>query len=228
MKDYYALLGLEQKATKAEIKKNYRLLASKYHPDKNSAPSAAGTFIAITEAYDTLSNRKSRAAYDLIRWQALKNKQANQDSYTAVVPPQESTRSLRNKAQQKRSIKYHKTKGEVKKTLLLNLESLYILGRYVLLIMAMTLMAVILNSALTEILSGVETSIGIRLVLGILIAFLIWGLFKIALNIITEIKKDLVLFSIYYKITHKKAIQFALPVFVLGLILYLLILQFYR
>ena len=67
MKDYYGLLGLEQKATKSDIKKNYRLLATKFHPDKNSDPKAAQIFIAITEAYDTLSNRKSRARYDLLR-----------------------------------------------------------------------------------------------------------------------------------------------------------------
>lgn len=228
MKDYYALLGLEQKATKAEIKKNYRLLANKYHPDKNSSPRAAETFIAITEAYDTLSNRKNRVAYDLMRWQALKDKQTNQESYTTAAPTRESTRTQRNKAQQKRSIKYHETKGESKKTLLLILESLHILSRYALLIIVMTLMAVILSSAVTEILSGLEASFGIRLGLCAVIISLIWGLVKIALHIITEIKKDLVLFSIYYKITHSKAIQFALPIFVFVLILYLLILNYYR
>ena len=61
MKDYYSLLGLDQNATKAEIKKNYRLLATKFHPDKNTEPEAGAKFSAITEAYDVLSDRKSRA-----------------------------------------------------------------------------------------------------------------------------------------------------------------------
>ena len=228
MKDYYRLLGLEQKATKAEIKKNYRLLATKFHPDKNSDPGAEGKFIEITEAYDTLSNRKSRAAYDLLRWQALKNKQTNQESHTIFVPPRESTRSRRNKAQQKRGIKYHQTNGEVNKKLLLVLESLYIFSRYALSIIAMTLMGVILKGALTDLLSGLGSSIGITIGLCLIIGFLIWGLRKVTLHIITEVKKDMALFSIYYKITHRKATQFAFSVFGLILIFYLFILQSYR
>ncbi len=228
MKDYYGLLGLDQKATKTDIKKSYRLLANKFHPDKNSDPSAEGKFIAITEAYDTLSNRKSRAAYDLLRWQALKNKQAHQESHTIFVPPRESTRSRRNKAQQKRSIKYHQAKDEIKKKLLLTFESLYIFSRYIFSILAMTLIVVILKGALTELLYGSRSSIGIVIGLFFFVVLLFWGVMKITLHSISEIKKDMAFFSIYFKITHKKAVQFVVPVFVLALIVYLLILQAYR
>lgn len=222
MKDYYSLLGIEQKATKAEIKKNYRLLATKYHPDKSSDPGSAAKFIAITEAYDTLSNRKSRAQYDLVRWQALKKKQAtNRKSFTVVTPPRESTRTRRNKAQKKRSLKYQQASSSAKKTGLLLSESLFILSRYILHILAITLIAVILSSVWSEIFVGFDAGIINGLLLCALALVLLWSIYKLAENMLTELKKDLVLFSIFYKITHRKALLFALPVFAIILCIYL-------
>jgi len=63
MKDYYSLLDVNRNATKADIKSSYRRLAVKYHPDKSSDPDSASRFIAVTEAYDVLSNKKRRAQY---------------------------------------------------------------------------------------------------------------------------------------------------------------------
>lgn len=227
MKDYYGLLGLQQKATKADIKKNYRQLATKYHPDKNSDPKAAEVFIAITEAYDTLSNRKRRAQYDLLRWQKIKNEQAaaRESSYRTVVPPRESTRSRRNKAQNKRSAKYHKAKGSGPKALLLILESLYILSRYILHVFAITLMAVVLPSAIKQIMPGFIDGIILGVGVSIFSAALVYGIYKIVQHAYVEIKKDIAIFSIYYKITHRKAISYTLPIFAFMLTLYLLLLK---
>jgi len=63
-KDYYASLGLERGASEAEIKKAYRKLAHKYHPDVSKESGAEARFKEIAEAYQTLKDPEKRAAYD--------------------------------------------------------------------------------------------------------------------------------------------------------------------
>lgn len=64
-RDYYEVLGLNKDSSQAEIKKAYRKLALKYHPDKNSGnKEAEERFKEVSEAYEVLSDSQKRATYD--------------------------------------------------------------------------------------------------------------------------------------------------------------------
>lgn len=63
-KDYYKILGVERAAGEEEIKKAYRKLARKYHPDVSKELNAKERFQEVSEAYETLRDKEKRAAYD--------------------------------------------------------------------------------------------------------------------------------------------------------------------
>ena len=63
-KDYYEVFGLERTATQDEIKRAYRKLARKYHPDVSKEPEAEARFKEVGEAYEVLKDPEKRAAYD--------------------------------------------------------------------------------------------------------------------------------------------------------------------
>ncbi|KSU87086.1 MULTISPECIES: molecular chaperone DnaJ [Priestia] len=63
-RDYYEVLGISKGATKDEIKKAYRKLSKKYHPDINKAEDAAEQFKEVKEAYEVLSDDQKKAHYD--------------------------------------------------------------------------------------------------------------------------------------------------------------------
>ena len=62
---YYAILGVSEDANFQEIKKSYRKLAKKYHPDRNKSANAEETIKKINEAFENLSDRRKRKQYDL-------------------------------------------------------------------------------------------------------------------------------------------------------------------
>lgn len=71
-KDYYKTLGIVKGATDDEIKKAYRKLALKFHPDKNKAAGSEERFKEIAEAYEVLSDKKKRDVYDQFGEEGLK------------------------------------------------------------------------------------------------------------------------------------------------------------
>lgn len=88
-KDYYKILGVPKDASEGQIKKEYRKLARKYHPDVNKADDAEKKFKEIAEAYEVLKDPEKRKAYDEFGadWKAGKEQQAQQKQYYRRYEP---------------------------------------------------------------------------------------------------------------------------------------------
>jgi curved DNA-binding protein CbpA len=89
-KDYYAVLGVAPEATHTQIKKAYRLLAQKYHPDRvagtDDAEQAIERMVEINEAFEVVSDKKKRAAYDDSRKAPSKPAKAEPAATTWEMP----------------------------------------------------------------------------------------------------------------------------------------------
>ncbi|CAL8069096.1 unnamed protein product [Calicophoron daubneyi] len=99
-KDYYKILGIQKGADDDEIKKAYRKMALKYHPDKNKSPNAEEKFKEVAEAYEVLSDPKKREIYDKFGEEGLKGGASTSESggpgfsYTFHGDPRETFRTF--------------------------------------------------------------------------------------------------------------------------------------
>ena len=83
-RDYYEVLNVSKDASKEEIKKAYRKLALKYHPDRNKAPEAESQFKEISEAYAVLSDDEKRNQYDRFGHAGINGRYTAEDIYGGV------------------------------------------------------------------------------------------------------------------------------------------------
>ena len=87
MKNYYDILGISKNATSDEVKKAYRTLALKYHPDRNKAKDATEKFKEISHAYEILSNTQKRQIYDQTGNEAFKERGQEQKKSSQEESP---------------------------------------------------------------------------------------------------------------------------------------------
>jgi molecular chaperone DnaJ len=83
-RDYYEILGVDKKATKDEIRRAYRKLALKYHPDRNKEPDAAEKFKEISEAYAILSDDNKRMQYDQFGHAGISGRYSAEDIFGGI------------------------------------------------------------------------------------------------------------------------------------------------
>ncbi|MEM2921569.1 MAG: DnaJ domain-containing protein, partial [Candidatus Bathyarchaeia archaeon] len=83
-RDYYEILGVPRNASKEEIKRAYRELALKYHPDRNKSPEAEEKFKEISEAYAVLSDDEKRKQYDEMGYEGISGRYTWDDIFRGV------------------------------------------------------------------------------------------------------------------------------------------------
>lgn len=101
-RDYYEVLGVPPNATEEQIRRRFRELARRYHPDVNRSPDAEHRFKEITEAYRVLSSPSLRADYDLMR-RCAQSARMGTNHATAPPPPRSRPASSSSTHQQRSS-----------------------------------------------------------------------------------------------------------------------------
>ena len=85
-KDYYEILGIQRDASDDAVKKAYRKMALKYHPDKNKEPDADEKFKEVAEAFEVLSDPQKREVFDRYGEEGLKGTPSSGSSTSFNMP----------------------------------------------------------------------------------------------------------------------------------------------
>jgi molecular chaperone DnaJ len=97
IKGYYAILGVSEKASYQEIKRSYRQMARKYHPDRNNSSFAEDMIKKINAAFEVLSDKDKRLEYDTSGYSiGLFNAASSQSTYSSSSDPQSGSDTSAN------------------------------------------------------------------------------------------------------------------------------------
>uniref|UniRef100_A0A0L8H8N2 DnaJ homolog subfamily B member 9 n=1 Tax=Octopus bimaculoides TaxID=37653 RepID=A0A0L8H8N2_OCTBM len=94
MKNLYSIVGVDENATAEEIKKSYKKLAKKLHPDKNKSEDAEEKFKELSKAYEVLKNKESRQDYDFQRKYCQKGDESKRFQTKTTYDPRSRTRTF--------------------------------------------------------------------------------------------------------------------------------------
>ena len=83
-RDYYEVLGVDRSASQDDVKKAFRKLAFKYHPDRNKSPDAEDKFKEISEAYAVLSDPEKKQQYDMFGHAGISGRYSTEDIFNAT------------------------------------------------------------------------------------------------------------------------------------------------
>ncbi|CAI9737773.1 Hypothetical predicted protein [Octopus vulgaris] len=95
MKNLYSIVGVDENATSEEIKKSYKKLAKKLHPDKNKSEDAEEKFKELSKAYEVLKSKESRQDYDFQRKYCQKGDESKRFQTKTTYDPRSRTRTFR-------------------------------------------------------------------------------------------------------------------------------------
>ncbi|MEZ4937422.1 MAG: DnaJ domain-containing protein [Crocinitomicaceae bacterium] len=101
MKDYYKILELNRSCTCADVRKSYRVLARKLHPDVNDSPDAHEKFIELTEANEVLKDPIRKYKYDILYDRYILNKKSDLKDSNRTKKWQKSTQNKSQKGRNK-------------------------------------------------------------------------------------------------------------------------------